>query len=57
MNKRALDNLLVWSFVKSKMNFLPKAFRDAQLEFDKVWKCPVDIPNILLVVVFFFHKG
>ena len=35
-NLKALDNLLVWSFLKPKTGFLPKKYKDAQLEFDKV---------------------
>ena len=27
---------MVWSFVKDKTSFLPKAYKDARLEFDKV---------------------
>ena len=32
---KTLDNLLTWTFVKSKSNFLPKLYQDIQLEFDK----------------------
>lgn len=31
-----LDNFLMWSFIKSKTFYLPKVYRDAALEFDKV---------------------
>ena len=34
-NKQTLINLIVWSFMKDKMEFLPKAFRDAHMEFNK----------------------
>jgi hypothetical protein len=32
-----LDNFLIWSFVKTKIPALPKVYRDAQLEFEKVY--------------------
>ncbi len=33
---KALDNLMIWSFVKGRSNFLPKVYRDIQQDFDKV---------------------
>lgn len=36
-NKETLINLMIWSFVNSRSNYLPKLFRDARLEFDKVY--------------------
>ncbi len=36
-NREALDNLMIWSFVKEKTGYLPKEFKDARLDFDKVY--------------------
>ena len=41
---KTLDNLLVWSFVKSKTGFLPKTYRDAQQDFDKVYSGTTTTP-------------
>ena len=35
--KEDLFNLMIWSFVKEKTTFLPKEFKDARLDFDKVY--------------------
>lgn len=29
---------MIWSAVKNQLNFLPKKFREAKLEFDRVYK-------------------
>ena len=34
-----------WSFLKDRTNFLPKAYRDARLEFDKVYRGSTSIPE------------
>ena len=36
--KKELKNLLIWSIVKDKTGLLPKKFKDAKLDFDKVLK-------------------
>ena len=33
---RALKNLMVWTLVKDKTGLLPKRYKDARLDFDKV---------------------
>ncbi len=33
---RDLKNFLIWTFVKDKTHSLPKKFKDAEQEFDKV---------------------
>ncbi|RNA08867.1 neprilysin isoform X2 [Brachionus plicatilis] len=33
-----LKNLLIWLFVKETIPFLPKAFQEAKLEFDKIYE-------------------
>lgn len=35
--KRDLENLLMWLLVKDVINFMPKKFQNAALEFDKVF--------------------
>lgn len=34
---RDLYNLMMWYMIKGRTNFLPKLFRNAQLEFDKIY--------------------
>ncbi len=34
---RALDNLMIWSFIKDKSGYLPKRYKDARLEFDTIY--------------------
>lgn len=34
--KKDFDNMMVWSFVKDRSSFLPKKYKDAKLDFDKV---------------------
>lgn len=36
--RKDFDNLLVWSFVKSQVNFMSKKMRDIKEEYDKVIK-------------------
>lgn len=36
LNLSNLDNLMVWSYLKDRTGFLPKKYKDAKLEFDKV---------------------
>jgi hypothetical protein len=35
---RVLKNLLIWTLVKDKTGLLPKRYKDARLDFDKVIK-------------------
>ena len=35
-NKRALKNFLVWVFIKDRTSALPKRYKDARQDFDKV---------------------
>lgn len=35
-NLRELDNLMIWVFIKDRTTMLPKKFKDAKLEFDRV---------------------
>ncbi|CAF1087988.1 unnamed protein product, partial [Brachionus calyciflorus] len=44
-NKDDLHNLFIWSFVKSRTSFLPKKFRDFQLDFDKIYSGTTSIPK------------
>ncbi|CAF0711928.1 unnamed protein product [Brachionus calyciflorus] len=36
--KSDLENLIVWSAIKTEITFLPKKYKEAKLEFDKVYK-------------------
>ncbi len=33
-----LENLMVWSFIKNDVTFLPRKYKEIKLEFDKVYK-------------------
>ena len=35
---RALDNLLVWTVLREKVNFLPRKYKESKLEFDKIYR-------------------
>jgi predicted metalloendopeptidase len=47
--KRVLDNLMAWSFVKVFISTLPKKYRDALQDFEKVF---ISMMMMLMVVVF-----
>ncbi|CAF0964437.1 unnamed protein product [Brachionus calyciflorus] len=52
-NKDDLHNLLIWSFLKPRTGFLPKKFRDFQLDFDKEKSNSL---NFLLILKSFIDK-
>ena len=35
--KRTLDNMMAWSFIKDRSSYLPKRYKEARLDFDKVY--------------------
>ena len=35
---RALENLIIWTVVREKVNFLPRKYKESKLEFDKVYR-------------------
>ncbi|CAF0711924.1 unnamed protein product [Brachionus calyciflorus] len=44
-DRKNLDNLIVWIFLKDRTTFLPKKFKDAKLELDRVIKGTSSMPS------------